>query len=206
MKKVIIGIFTLAVCFSAFSCGDKEEKDTKKDETSVSAPADEKKEDNKEDKKEDKKESSSSISEEDADALLKLVSSGELSYTGYGIVGDAPEWFDKETVSDHYKEEPPTISEDGVLTIDGEEYQLIPEEYSDDEKILSVEGSGFSLKDYKKKYEMASEDYEGLAAVEYQEMAYTINDEEYTDGEVVLYYSVAGETSYNVSLSFTIDD
>ncbi|HRR76568.1 MAG TPA: hypothetical protein P5191_07115 [Ruminococcus sp.] len=215
MKKLLATLCALTLTLSLAACGDKDSSSEKTSSKSSSSSSEKKYNENDDDDNSvstDDERNSEISADEEAEAFEKL--SGSYYMTGYGTSGEVSGKFeDMYVYQDAINEEGVTISKDGVLHIEGEDYQLLAQKIEDEKMIFSIKGSGFSLQDYEKKYRCASKDYEGFAVLEYTSQPIT-SDFEVMDsnGNVIdayinisLSYSQKGSTSSNVSISLDTD-
>ena len=192
MKKLLSVLCALTLTVSLAACGDKDSSSEKESSSNSSASPD--------------YDSNNDIpTEEEAKAFEKIA--GTYYADGYGKTGKAPEKFDDMyAYEDIINEEGVTRSEDGKLSIEGEEYQLTAQKLDADKMIFSVAGCGFSLNEYEKRMEAASDEYEGFAVLEYTEQPITANGEEISSYvSLELKYSPKGNRSTPVSISLGTD-
>jgi len=204
MKKILAALCALTLTLSLAACGDKDSSSEKKNSKNSSSSSEKKYNENDDDGSEisaDDARNSEISEEEEAKAFEKIA--GEYYMTGYGTSGNVPEKFeDMYVYQDTVNEEGVTISKDGVLHIEGEDYQLLAQKIEDEKIIFSIKGSGFSLKEYEKSFNGASKNYDGFAVLEYTEQPIS------SDGEIIdkyvdlsLKYNVKGSRSTFVSIA-----
>lgn len=117
MKKLLSTLLAMTLVASLASCGDSKDSSSEKSITSSSSSSDNG--DNIEEEIEE-----TSLGEEESAAAFKDLA-GTYYVTGYGTMGTVPKKFDDiKAYQDLMNEEGVTISEDGVLHIEGEDYQL----------------------------------------------------------------------------------
>ncbi len=192
MKKYLSALLALALSVSLASCGDKDSSSDGASSSESSTAATEK----------------PTLSSEDTQKAFALVAG---SYTVNGLSkvgGDTPAEYDitLDELREQFENDPLTISEDGVLRYKGQDYQLIAEDYAEENAVFSIEGSGFDLSKYKKKYKVASKDYEGLAAIEYTVAHGTIGeDQDWPMAYLNLYITKSGQEDYCVGITAEAD-
>lgn len=202
MKKLLSTLLALTLVASLASCGDSKDSSSGKSDTSSSSSSE---------KNNDAEETSLS-EEESAKAFKELA--GTYYVTGYSSSEELPEKFeDMYAYQDLINEEGVTISEDGILHIEGEDYQLLAQKIEGDSQdenkpysiIFSVKGCGFSIENYEEKKTAAKKDYEGFAVLKYEGHPYYTNDE----GTIIvatplsISYSIKGNTTAPISLSLS---
>ncbi|HRR76569.1 MAG: hypothetical protein IJK31_05280 [Ruminococcus sp.] len=203
MKKLLATLCALTLTLSLAACGDKDSSSEKNSSKSSSASS--------------KDESSSNITpEQEAEVFEEIARTYTVS--GYTSSGDVPEKFkDMEKYKDKLNEEGGvTITKDGVLHIDGEEYQLTAQkveynpkyEYEGKTITCGVTGCDFSLKGFEHNINTVSKDYEGYAALNYWEFpSYTEYDGRDNCGTtgIQLFYSPKGSSLTTISLMLSCD-
>lgn len=205
MKKLLSTLLALTLVASLASCGDSKDSSSGKSDTSSSSSSE---------KTEDAEETSLS-EEESAKAFEKIA--GTYYMTGHSLseYNKSGKFENIYEYQDMINEEGITISKDGVLHIDGEDYQLLAQKYEEKlednskttEMIFSVKGCGFSLKDYEALgNKTVDKDYEGFIALRYFEQTPNINDEDLetdtwdTWTSIQLDYSTKGEEVAPISI------
>ncbi|MBR3282018.1 MAG: hypothetical protein IKI56_01825 [Ruminococcus sp.] len=209
MKKLLAALCALTLTASLAACGDKDSSSEKKNSKSSSASSE--KESGSDISTDDERNSDISA-EEEAKAFEKIA--GSYYMTGYGTSGnETGEFEDMYAYQDKINEEGITISKEGIISIDGKEYQLLAQKIEDKDMLFSIEGSGFSLQDYEQQYNVALKDYEGFAVLEYNEEPIE-SDFEVMDSNgnvldayinIALRYSKKGSKSSTVAISLGTD-
>lgn len=209
MKKLLSTLLAMALVASLASCGSTDDSSSEKSSTSSSASSDNG------DSNEEEIEETSLGAEESAAAFKEIA--GAYYVNGYASSGKKPEKFeDMKEYQDKVNEEGVTISEDGILRIEGEEYQLLAQkiEKNPDDKtkgdklIFSVKDCGFSIENYEKKRTAAKKDYDGYAVLEYTELPSYVDDEGVNVigyNSLTFYYSPKGKTTAPISISLDSD-
>ncbi len=192
MKKGLLGLSAFIFAAALVGCGadkntdnkDKSETTTVAEETTTSAKDDVDSDNNKKNKKDDETEIiASSISIKDlADKYHK---------NGHGFSGDCDDEISK--IDAALKEDPITISEDGVLHFCGKDYQLCEGVVKDDVDLFAIEGSGFDSAKYKGVFSCKGDkDYEGPCAFAKQTNHMTVNGEERSYDSYMLFLKQKG--------------
>lgn len=200
MKKFLAAVFALTLTLSLAACGDKDSSSEKTSDNSSSSVQPTEEEVNSD---------ISPLSEKDQKKAFELIAGSKFETNGLSRMGDKlPAEYDGvslDELKERYEKEPVTISSDGVLHLDGKDYQLIPQELNeeDEKAIFSVEGSGFSLKKFKKSYKVSSKEYSGVAAAEYTVSHGTFNGEDWPIVYINVYITSEGSESYCVGLTFS---
>jgi len=198
MKKLLAALCALTLTASLAACGDKDSSSEKKNSKSSSASSE--KESGSDISTDDER--NSDISAEDEAKAFEQIA-GTYYVSGYSKSGKVPEKFDDMyAYEDIVNEEGVTISKDGILRIEGEEYQLLAQKFDDDKMLFSIEGCGFSLPEYEKNNSSALKNYDGYAVLEYSTQPVMVNGEEADSYATMdLRYSLKGEVSTSVSIS-----
>ncbi|MBQ6251864.1 hypothetical protein [Ruminococcus sp.] len=190
MKKGLLGLSALVFAAALVGCGADKNKDSEKEtksskaETTAAAEdttaADETEADTNEKKEEEKGSSAESVDLKDL--------AGAYHLNGYMTMGDVPEELDPKQLKETYKDDPVSISEDGVLHLYGKDYKLAAEGMDDEDTVFSIEGSGFDMESYRNSSKVSDKDYEGPCALIVQVSHMTVNDADvpYTQYNVLL--------------------
>lgn len=189
MKRLLAALTALTLTVPLVACGSKDSSSSKDTSSSTSAS-----------------DTGNSVSSDDASTILGLVA-GTYTVNGTTRIGsNVPQEFEDLTIdglNEKFESDPITISGEGVLHYDGADYQLIPEELKDETATLSVEGSGFNLKEFKRNGISASKDYDGPAAVKYEVSHATINGEDTPMIFVSIYFAFENVSDSYGAISMT---
>jgi hypothetical protein len=186
MKKGLLGLSALIFAAALVGCGADKEKASDKETASSKAETTVAEETAAENKTEETNNEGSTAKDADPEALKALA--GPYHYTGYMTMGNVPDELDPKKLNEQYKDDPISISEDGVLHLYGKDYQLVAEGMKDEDTVFSIEGSGFDMESYRKSSKASDKDYEGPCALVVQVSHMTVNDVDvpYTQYNVLL--------------------
>ena len=201
MKKGLMTLSAFVFAMALAGCGADKEKAPDKDSSSSAAEATtavetttaeettgtEKETDSKDEKDGDKDEKDGSSETSAAELTLNDIA-GPYHKTGYLAMGNYPEELDPKKLVEIMKEDPMTISEDGILHFCGKDYKLGRAGAKDEETVFGIEGSGFDMKEYVGSSVCGSKDYEGPCMFVCNTLYMTLNDEKfpYTEYKVIL--------------------
>ena len=194
MKKGLLGLSALIFAAALVGCGADKEKASDKETDSSKAETTVAEDTTAEKKTEETKNEGSTAEDADPVALKDLA--GPYHLNGYMTMGDVPEELDPKKLQETYKDDPVSISEDGILHLYGKDYQLAAEGMDDENTVFSIEESGFDMDSYRKSSKVADEDYAGPCALIVQVSHMTVNDVDvpYTQYNVIM--TQKGDESY----------
>lgn len=199
MKKGLLGLSALVFAAALVGCSaDKNkdsEKETKSSNAETTAAADDTTAAEETEAGKNEKEEKGSSAENAEPVELKDLA-GAYHLNGYMTMGDVPDELSPKKLEETYKDDPVSISEDGVLHIYGKDYKLAAEGMDDEDTVFSIEGSGFDMESYRKSSKASAKDYEGPCALVVQVSHMTVNDVDvpYTQYNVLL--TQKGDESY----------
>lgn len=190
MKKRLLGLSAFIFAAALVGCGADKEKtaDNKKEEdttaivtetTDTSIKKDTKKKNNDEDK-----------AESDAKPVSLKDIAGSYHKSGHMYSGKYPD--DINDLDQKLKDDPITISEDGILHFAGKDYKLVDEGAKKDIYFFSIEGCGFDLSRSNQSTAYADADYEGPCAFASMTSYMTINDVKYPCESYVIFLKQKG--------------
>ncbi len=194
MKKGLLGLSALIFAAALVGCGADKEKASDKDKASSKAETTVAEETAAENKTEETNNEGSTAKDADPEALKALA--GPYHYTGYMTMGNVPDELDPKKLNEQYKDDPISISEDGVLHLYGKDYQLVAEGMKDEDTVFSIEGSGFDMDKYIKSSKVADEDYEGPCALVEQVSHMKVNDEDVAYTQFCIFMTKKGDDEY----------
>lgn len=196
MKRFLAVLSVLTIAASCASCGKSKSSGSDSSSKAASSSASE------------SEAEKTTLSSKDAQKALDMVAGEYPDTCGLSKVSDdIPEGYEAlDVLKEKFKDDPISISADGVLRFDGKDYQLVPELVEDEHAVLSVEGSGFDIKKFTKKYKVSSKDYSGVACVEYEVQHGTLNGEDWPLTYLQVYITNAGSEDYCVGVTASPKD
>lgn len=198
MKKGLYGFTAFMMALTLVGCGSDKNKSSDKESKSSKATA-------LSDEKTDSKKSESSANIPDIKEYA-----GEYRKNGHGTWGDFPDELKPDNIEEALKNDPMTISEDGILHFCGQDYKLVAEGENDGSYIYSIEGSDFDFKKYCKSSNSFSgsryvaKNYEGPVFLTEEETHMTFNGEDISNTNFMLYITAKGDTSCDEYISFEL--
>jgi hypothetical protein len=99
---------------------------------------------------------------------------------------------DIDELDDKLKEDPVTISEDGILHFCGKDYKLTEDGVKGENNIFGVEGSGLNISKFSITSCKADKDYEGPCAFVKSVNHMTVNDQDYPYVSYMLFLKQKG--------------
>lgn len=201
MKKGIYEFTALVMALTLVGCGADKNKSSDKESKSSKATAlsDEKNDTKTDTKKSEKSKSAANIPD------IKTYA-GEYRKNGHGSWGDLPDDLKPDNIEEALKNDPMTISEDGILHFCGQDYKLVAEGENDGANIYSVEGSDFDFAKYCKSItsKYVAKNYEGPVFITEEETHMTFNGEDVSYVNLLLYITPKGNTSCPEYISFEL--
>ncbi|MCR4795959.1 MAG: hypothetical protein K5898_12490 [Ruminococcus sp.] len=206
MKKGLYTFTAFMMALTLVGCGADKDKGSDKDSKSAktTTASDEKKDSKKSDKSDD------DIKLDTSAPDIKEYA-GEYKKNGHGLWGDYPDELDPKALEETLKNDPMTISEDGILHFCGKDYKLIPEGTKEGSHIYSVEGSTFDFKSFCKPAKgvfstpkCVDKDYEGIVYFVDEEMHMTVNDEDVPYNDFKIYLTAKGDETCSEYISFDL--
>lgn len=228
MKKGLLGLSAFIFAAALVGCGadkektadnnDQSETTTIVGETSTDeATTDTEENTNKKDKDDDSKKAEK---EEDGEKAAEPVSIKDIAGTytkdGHAYMGKYPDDIDE--LDDKLKEDPVTISEDGILHFCGKDYKLTEDGVKGENNIFGVEGSGLDISKFSISSCKADKDYEGPCAFVKSVSHMTVNDQDYPYVSYLLflkqkgaercfgYISLNNGEDNDITWNFTLDE
>lgn len=202
MKKGLLALSAFIFATALVGCGadkdknadskDKAETTTVAEETTTTAAEESTSADEEDDKDSNKDETDTKV-ENTADPLSLKDIAGPYHKNGHMYIGSYPDEYDSDALEATLKEDPITISEDGILHFCGKDYKLVEEGVKGEANIFSVEGSGFDISKFKNNNCKADAEYEGPCAVVFTKGHMTVNDEDYPYDENMIYLKKGGQ-------------
>jgi hypothetical protein len=201
MKKGLLALSAFIFATALVGCGaDKEKNADNKDKAETTTVAEEttaeaeettaeaEDDDSNEDENDTKVENT-------ADPISLKDIAGPYHKNGHMYMGSYPDEYDTDALEATLKEDPITISEDGILHFCGKDYKLVEEGVNGEANIFSVEGSGFDMSKYKNNNCNGDKEYVGPCAVVFTKGHMTVNGEDYPYDEDMIYLKAEGQDS-----------